>query len=449
MNKLLQDLKIICAAESHNTEYRCALPFADVTKFGISGDGKTNNTKRINEVINEMKNGGILYFPPGRYITGSIILKNNMTLYLSTGAELVGSENKDDFPYLENADQIGYTRGGRYALIAAVKAKNIVIEGGGTINANGSYWWKNPEDQHRPRTIQTILCDNVKIKDITIKNSPMWTVHPVCCNNICIDGITIINPSDSPNTDGINPESCSNVRISNCLIDVGDDCITLKSGEETDLLQKRYPCENISITNCILLSGHGGIVIGSEMSGGVRNITVSNCIFNGTDRGIRIKTRRKRGGVIENLMFCDLLMTDVFSPFTINEFYYCGADKNDMTLFSHKSAEITEQTPVIKDINLNNITVRNATVSAIYIIGLPELPVKGVRASNISISTTVNKEVCQPPVMMPNAEKMQGRGVFLENIIDSEFNNIKVSVTSGEVLNVRNIKNVLFNGKQL
>lgn len=180
-----------------------------------------------------------------------------------------------------------------------MNCKNVSIVGRGVIDGRGQIWWKNPENEHRPRVIQTILCDDVVIDGITIINSPMWTIHPMCCNNVRVSNVTINNPVDSPNTDGINPESCSGVHITNCTIDVGDDCLTLKSGTETDYFQKQYPCENIVVSNCVMRNGHGGVVIGSEMSGGVKNITISNCIFDGTDRGIRIKTRRKRGGMLK------------------------------------------------------------------------------------------------------------------------------------------------------
>ena len=150
----------------------------------------------------------------------------------------------------------------------------------------------------RPPFIQPVRCKKVKIEGVKIVNSPFWTVNPEFCDNVTIKGITI-NNVPSPNTDGINPESCRNVHISDCHISVGDDCITIKSGRDAQARRLGVPCENITITNCTMLSGHGGVVIGSEMSGSVRKVTISNCVFDGTDRGIRIKSTRGRGGVVE------------------------------------------------------------------------------------------------------------------------------------------------------
>ncbi len=444
-----------------DTEIPSGEGFLDVTKAGVIGDGITNNTKAINDAINNMS-GGILFFPPGKYLTGTIMLKSNITMYISTGAEILGSQSFEDYPTQDELKKYGYTRPGRYALVAALCAENVTITGGGILNGQGDYFWdivRNKEglppelmkvnDMVRPRCIQPILCRNVKIKDITVKNSPCWTVHPLCCDNVIIDGISIKNPADSPNTDGINPESCSNVRISNCIVDVGDDCITLKSGTENDPLQKRFPCENITITNCNLLNGHGGVVIGSEMSGGVRQVTASNCIFSGTDRGVRIKTRRRRGGAVSRLMFSNLFMNEVHAPFTVNGFYRCGADCSDTELFTLEPRPLSDDTPVIEDISINNVVVRRATVSSMYIIGIPERPIKNLRVHNFSVECVVDPAIRREPVMMPTFEKMQGKGIFLRNVTDSVFSEISVKNENGDTLEYHDLNNVTFNGEKL
>lgn len=413
----------------------------NVQEYGIVGDGITNNTRRINELIRQMQGGGLLFFPPGTYVTGSIVLKSNITLHLCTGAVLLGSENKEEFPRVTEEVVPGYTCGRRQALITAFGEENIVIEGGGIIDGRGRFWWEtDAEDPGRPRTIQPILCSNVTIKDISIRNSPMWTVNPVCCSNVTIQNIKIKNPSDSPNTDGINPESCRNVHITDCTVDVGDDCITIKSGLEQDTLQKQYPCEDIVIANCTLLSGHGGVVIGSEMSGGVKRVVVSNCIFKGTDRGIRIKTRRGRGGVVSDVMVNNLLMEEVLIPFTVNGFYFYDRDQEGW------EAPVTEDTPVIENISISNLRAYKCRVAAIYIKGLPEMPVRGITMSNVNISSEIDPAVKDVPIMMPGIEKMQGRGVFLDNIVDSVFENMHISAESGEVLNIACVRNVIYNG---
>jgi polygalacturonase len=169
----------------------------------------------------------------------------------------------------------------------------------------------------RPQLIGIVRGKHVAIEKVHLIDSPSWTIHPQFCEFVRVDGVTIENPVPSPNTDGINPESCRNVQIMNSRIDVGDDCVTLKSGINEVGRKMGKPDENITITNCVMLRGHGGVTIGSEMSGGVRNVVVSNCVFQGTDVGIRVKSQRGRGGVVEGLSVSNIVMQDVASAFTI------------------------------------------------------------------------------------------------------------------------------------
>ncbi len=422
----------------------------NVKDYGVVGDGVTNNTEVIKKVIDiaEAQGGGTVYFPAGRYLTGTIELKDNMTLYLDAGCEILGSPNPDDYPMITKELLPGYNREGHSGLIKAFKRKNVSIIGRGTLNGQGQNWWHTPENVHRPRAIQTILCDNLLIQGISIINSAMWTVHPICCTNITIDGITIKNPWNSPNTDGINPESCSNVHISNCTVDVGDDCLTLKSGTEDDELQKQRPCENIVITNCTMINGHGGVVIGSEMSGGVKNVTISNCVFNGTDRGIRIKTRRKRGGAVEDVIISNILMENVLSPFVINGYYQCGgASPDDESLFSLKKLPIEDNTPVIRNINISNIRATGVTASAAYIYGIPERPVEGVTLSNFSVETVKTEgDLKDKPIMAFHAPFTRGEGVFCTNIKNSTFSNISVKVQSGPAVEFGDAEDIRVSG---
>lgn len=328
----------------------------NVLDFNVTCDGKTNNTEALLKLSELMKaTGGTMYFPAGSYVTGTVFLYDNMRLFLDAGAKLLGSKNFDDFPYIENLD--GYTRGGHCGLIHACRSQNVSVSGSGQIDACGKYWWNSGKtDLQRPRTISFIACKNVTIENITVKNSPCWTIHPMCCDNVSIRGVSIYNPYESPNTDGINPESCKNVRISDCHIDVGDDCVTVKSGTEDDFLQKQFPCENITITNCTMAHGHGGVVFGSEMSGGVKNVTINNCVFQNTDRGIRIKTRRGRGGYIKGLNISNIIMDNVTAGITVNAYYSCG-DFNmpKEVLFNPQKEEINSLTPTVSDVNISGI----------------------------------------------------------------------------------------------
>ena len=421
--------------------------FFDVTKYGILGDGKTNNTEKINNLIKSMENGGILYFPRGEYITGTIRLKSNITLQLADKAKILGSNDINDFRKIDSKDAPGYTRCGYEALISAFNAENITIEGNGTIDARGKFWWENEKsDLIRPRTISFFLCKNIKIKDIKIFNSPCWTIHPVCCSNVIIEGVKIENPHNSPNTDGINPESCNGVHISHCCIDVGDDCITVKSGAEDDELQKQYPCENVVITECIMKHGHGGVVFGSEMSGGIKNISVSNCIFKNTDRGIRVKTRRNRGGYIKDLKISNIVMENTIAAITFNEFYDCGVIHNAEKVLSPEKQSINKYTPVVCDISINGIVARGVKGAGIYMYGLPELPIKNITITdiNMDISGTENGIYV---LCAPGREISKGEGIFLENTQDIVMNNICIN-SKGEKYVIKDSKNITVNGKE-
>ncbi len=421
----------------------------NVQNFNIIGDGKTNNTEAINALSIKLKGtGAAMFFPKGEYVTGTIFLQDNMYIELEEGAVLLGSEDFSDFPKITGV--AGYTRNGYWGLISAHNAENIGIFGKGEINARGKVWWESGKnDLERPRTISFIGCENVKIEDITIRNSPCWTVHPMCCENVKISGISIFNPYKSPNTDGINPESCKNVEISDCYLDVGDDCVTIKSGTEDDLYQKQHACENIIVKNCTMAHGHGGVVIGSEMSGGVKNVTVENCTFRDTDRGIRLKTRRLRGGCVEKLKVNNITMDNLFACITMNMFYVCGlTEKSDREfLFGQTEKEVSDLTPVISDILIENIKATNVQGAGIYLYGLPEMPIRNVHIRNIELDVTGSEEGVEV-VMAPGRANCHGDGIFLENVQDVELSDVSVTCTK-EQLTLINSKDICLNGKQL
>ena len=420
--------------------------YFDVTNYGILGDGKTNNTGRLNVLLKKAgEKGGIVFVPPGQYVTGSIRLYSNTTLYLASGAVLLGSDWKEDFPVLDR-DDLGTIH--RCGLIHAENAENITVCGGGKIDGRGWFWWDDPK-QPRPNCIAPVLCNQVKIENITIVNSPNWTIHPLCCTDVVIHGISIKNPYDSPNTDGINPNGCSNVRISDCCIDVGDDCLTLKSGTEYTPLAKSRACEAITITNCTMLHGHGGVVIGSEMSGGVRNVTISNCVFKNTDRGIRIKTRRKRAGIVEDILVNNVIMDNVLVPFCVNAYYCCGKTEDKEYLFSREKQPVDADTPQIRNIRISNVTARNVKLSAMYILGLPEQPVSGLRVSNMDISMHNEEQLCWQPVFTEPPVNTCMEGIYAKNIRDCSFDNVTVQNQNGEAIIIEQGENVRMDGRQV
>ena len=391
----------------------------DMKQAGAVTDGTTVNTRLINSTIERLagEGGGTLFFPAGRYLTGPIRLKSNITLELEAGATLLFSTNFDDYlPFVEVRHE-GVMMKSFCPLIYATDAENITIKGEGTLDGQGKAWWdeffkvlidlrdngkrdvnkyqplfekendvkkiasETNEDWHgtldrrffRPPFIQPIRCKNVRIEGVKIINSPFWTVNPEFCDNVTVDGVTIHNV-DSPNTDGINPESCRNVHISNCHISVGDDCITIKSGRDLQARNIGAACENITVTNCTMLSGHGGVVIGSEMSGGVRRVTITNCVFEGTDRGIRLKSTRGRGGIVEDIRISNIEMKDI---------------KKEALTFNLKYSRMpqepkSERTPVFRNIHISGVTVVDVNVP-IQIVGLEEAPISDIVLRDIQI----------------------------------------------------------------
>ncbi len=408
----------------------------DVTKYGAKRDSSAKATMAIKKAIDAASaaGGGTIYFPAGKYLTGPIHLKSNITIFIDAGAELHFSDNFDDYLPMVESRYEGVDVMSFSPLFYAYKAENITITGRGKINGHGKKWWdyvegfkdglprnkwqntfdsvnKNmvlPEDPGqmkrgflRPPFIQPMYCKNVLIEGITITNSPFWTVNPEFCENVTVHAVTIANPR-SPNTDGINPESCKYVHISNCHISVGDDCITIKSGRDAGGRAKGIPAENYTITNCTMLSGHGGVVIGSEMSGGVKKITITNCVFDGTDRGIRIKTARGRGGVVEDIRVDNIVMKNIGQQAIVLDMEYTRVAPEPLS----------ERTPQFRNIRLSNITAY--TKQAMYINGLDEMPVQEISLNDVVFEAET--------------------GIVIKNAKDIELHNVRVNTKTGSAL---------------
>ncbi|MBF6979336.1 glycoside hydrolase family 28 protein [Aerococcaceae bacterium zg-BR22] len=409
-----------------------------ITDFGASTEHSHEiNTAAINDLITKIsqEGGGRIEVPAGKFKVTSLELKSNIEFYISPGATLFFETNSFDYPVV-NARWEGVDREVHRSLLYAEHAENISVIGTGTIEGNGHDWWKvfrekAPELKYpRPTTICFNQCDKVKIEGITIKNSPSWTVHPLKSNNVSVNGVSIINPNNSPNTDGINPESCKNVRISNCYIDVGDDCIAIKAG--TEGASQRIPCENITIENCNMLHGHGGIVIGSEMSGDVKNVVVSNCVFNQTDRGIRLKTRRGRGGTIKNIIFNNIIMDGVMCPIVMNLYYFCGPGGKEKYVWDKNPYPVTEETPSIQNITVSNVKAINATAAAGFIYGLPESLIENIQFSNVEI-TMMTDGTPDFPAMMTDLPKMSQVGFWVGNAKHIDLSGVNLINVKGEV----------------
>lgn len=418
----------------------------NVRDHGALGDGQTLDSPAIQATIEacSAKGGGTVFLPAGHYLTGSLFLRDNISLHLDSGATILGSENPDDYPVVHNRWE-GKHQDTFAPLITGQGLHNISITGRGIIDGCGATWWQAKRDgtlaHPRPRLISFSDCTNVLIEGITAINSPSWTINPVHCQNVNIRGITIINPADSPNTDGINPDSCRLVRISDCYVSVGDDCITIKSGTEHESPERYAPCRDITITNCTLERGHGGVVIGSEMSGGVKNVVISNCVFIGTDRGIRIKSRRGRGGVIEDIRVSNLIMDGVLCPFTMNLYYHIGVRGN--TDISDKNPRLVDDTtPRLRRIHFSNITAREVKHAAGFLYGLAEMPLEDISFTDISISISEEADSGYPE-MADDIPSMSKAGFFIRNTRHLRLENVEVTDQVGEPFDIAESEDVM------
>jgi hypothetical protein len=392
----------------------------NVKQFGAHSDGSASCTASLQRAIDTCAaaGGGTVHFPPGTYITGALLMRSNVTLDLAAGAVIAAHTDVNAFPVSHSVWE-GSASPIHSPLIGGEGLKNVALKGDGTIDGRGAFWWDlfnaGKLAYTRPNLIRLVNCRDVLIDGLTITNSPRWTINPVACENVIISSIVVRNPYDSPNTDGINPDSCSNVRICGCQIDVGDDCIAIKSGSIEDMRPDPRPCQNITVTNCMMLHGHGGLVIGSETSGGVRNVTVSNCIFRGTERGVRVKSRRGRGGSVEDLWADNIIMNDVLCPIVVNLFYECGASEDD-PMFDPGPAPVTDLTPRIRGLRFRNIAVYGAKYAAAYIRGLPEQPAEDISLDDVSVYMDSNNKLAGAPAMAVGCPDMCRAGFVLESV---------------------------------
>jgi polygalacturonase len=406
-----------------------------VRDLGAVGDGTSLDTDALQSAIDRCAStgGGTVEVPSGRYRTGAIVLRDDVTLHLDAGATLVGSERPQDYP-LVRARWEGRERETHAPLIGGNGLRNVAITGRGTIDGAGAPWWTRHRegrlDHPRPRLVSLADSTNVLIADVTLTNSPSWTINPVRCENVIVDRVTIDNPHDSPNTDGINPDSCRYVRIANCYIDVGDDCITIKSGIETEAPELLTPCENIVVTGCTMVNGHGGVVIGSEMSGDVRNVVVANCVFTHTERGIRIKSRRGRGGIVEDVRVTNVIMRDVLCPFTMN-LHYNFLAKGDPIVSDRRARPVDRGTPRVRHISFTGVTARDAHYAAAFLCGLPEMPIEDVAFADVAISLATEARSGRPE-MMDGIEPMSRIGFVARHIRGLRLDRVEITGHSGD-----------------
>ncbi len=460
-----------------------------IVDHGAIGDGRVKNTEAIARTIAAVAQagGGTVYIPAGLWLTGPIQLQSNINLHVAKGALLQFTSEFEDYPLIRSTWE-GLAEVRCISPIYGKDLENIAITGAGVIDGagdawrpvkkykmtdrqwrqklqtgvlsdDGQVWWPSDGAKNgratvnrlnargdasieeyaaahkylRPVMVNLVSCKNVLLDGPTFQNSPAWNVHPLMCENMVIRNITVLNPWYSQNGDGLDLESCRNVLVYDCRFDVGDDAICLKSGRNEYGRRRGIPSENIAIADCIVYHGHGGFTIGSEMSGSVRNIDLRRCTFLGTDVGLRFKSTRGRGGVVENIYISDITMKDIpTEAIRFNMFYDSKPpiperDSDRLTAY-HEQPEVAvnEETPSFRNIHIENITCSGAG-RAVFLQGLPEMAISNVVLNNIVISARKGlvcvdgdgvslNNVTILPEQSPVLSILSSRNVVLENV---------------------------------
>jgi len=456
-----------------------------ITDFGAINGGQTLNTKAFADAIDAVskKGGGKVIIPPGIWLTGPIILKSNIELHAETGALIKFSTDKKLYPIIETSFE-GLNTWRCISPIYGKNLENIAFTGKGVWDGSGEAWrqvkkskltedqWKKfigsggvlndkkdswyPSEQYlkgakgadqnvrldlktkeefeaihdflRPVLVSIQNSKRVLFDGPVFQNSPAWCLHPLMIEDLIIRNITVRNPWFSQNGDGLDVESCKNVIVENSSFDVGDDAICIKSGKDKDGRDRGIPCENIIIKNNIVYHGHGGVTVGSEMSGGVKNLHVSNCTFMGTDVGLRFKSTRGRGGIVENVFISDIFMVDIPSQAISFDLYYGGKSIAETLAeggnkITTKIVPVTEETPQFKNISIKNITI-NGAYQAVFLQGLPEMNLENIEISNLIVKA-------QNGFSIIDADKIK-------------LNNIKLDIEKPTVFEIYNGKNIFF-----
>lgn len=435
----------------------------NVKDIGAYGDGIHDDTSFIQAAIMACPRGGKVVIPEGNYLITSIFLSSHLRLELKKNARLLADvkrENRVHFPGSiktsnEENDEyhLGTWEGDPFpmfaGIISGIKVKDVVIYGEGVIDGQASIdnWWHEPKKMnvaYRPRMLFLNHCKNVKVQGVTFMNSPAWVIHPFFSKKLLFVDLTVNNPKVSPNTDGLDPESCDDVDIVGIHFSLGDDCIAIKSGKFYMGQKYKHPSNNVHIWQCLMENGHGAVTLGSEIAGGVTNVLVEKCLFKNTDRGLRIKTRRGRGRqcYLNNIKFEDITMDEVMNPFTANMFYFCDPDGHEEYVQSKELYPVDERTPKLGVLEFTNIKATNAKVSAAYFLGLPESKIEAVIMKNVDISFG-GEEVSEVPIMCDSVEKMSKRGIVAENVNKIILENVSVTGQDGldvELINVDEVK---------
>jgi len=453
----------------------------NILQYGAVADGITDNTDAIQRAILvcNAKKGGVVLVPPGFWLSGPIVLKSNVELHLQKNALLLFTGDHQKFK-LVKGNWEGLPAFRNQSPISAENEVNIAITGKGIIDGNGDTWrsikkdkltetqwnrlvksggkvsedkktWypsesyylgsktdhpgvikdgRNIEDAApikeylRPNMLVFTSCRFILIEGVTFQNSPAWTLHPLLCENLTIRNITVKNPWNGQNTDGLDIESCKSILLENSSFDVGDDGICVKSGRDEAGRKRGIPTENLIIRNCVVYHAHGGFVVGSEMSGGAKNLYLSNCSFIGTDVGLRFKTTRGRGGVVEKVYIDHVNMKDIVGEAILFDMYYMAKDPVPLTGEKREDPAavlqpVTEETPVFRDFHISDVFCAGAD-KAIFIRGLPEMKIKQIYLNNLILQTDQG-------IVCEDADSIYFKNVFLAAAHNNPLINCKNS----------------------
>jgi polygalacturonase len=362
----------------------------NVKTYGATGNGSTKDSTAIQNAINTCEGGGTVDFPAGKYLTAPLfLLKNNITLDVESGATILGSTTTSDY-VVKSGETVDTTT---LALINSDGVSGITITGGGVINGQGASWWATGSAAgSRPRLVEIAYGSNITVSNVTLENAGAMHLFLKGTSNVLVNGITISSPASSPNTDGIDPASSSNVTIENSSISDGDDNIAIKAQFAGQ------PSSGITIKNCTFGSGHG-LSIGNDLGGGVSGVTVSNVTFNGTTNGLRIKSTRTTGGDISGVTYTGVTMTNVKYPIWISG-YYPDIPTSD------SAQGITANTPYYYNITINNLTATGASAAG-YIVGVPEKPFTGITLNAVNITAKTGLEVRNAAVVVTGGTTMK------------------------------------------
>lgn len=453
----------------------------NIKDFGAVNGGEVLNTKAFKDAIEAVskKGGGKVIIPAGIWLTGPIILKSNIELHAESGALIRFSTNKDLYPIIKTSFE-GLNTWRCLSPIYGKNLEDVAFTGSGIWDGSGEAWrmvkknkltdsqWKklvksggvtdkdkwypsekykeasNGADQNvrldlktkeefenihdflRPVMVSIQNSKRVLFDGPVFQNSPAWNIHPLMVEDLIVRNVTVRNPWFSQNGDGLDIESCKNVLVENSNFDVGDDAICIKSGKDKDGRDRGVPCENLIIRNNVVYHGHGGVTVGSEMSSGVKNMHVSNCTFMGTDVGLRFKSTRGRGGVVENIFISDIWMVDIPSIAISFNLYYGGksiaetlAEGGDKSV--SKLVPVTEETPQFKNISIKNVIIKGA-YQAVFLQGLPEMNLENVEMENLQI----------------NADN----GFSIVDANGVKISNVKMDVENSTMFDILNCKNL-------